>query len=104
MLRESFVFAFGLAAVLFCTLFCTVASPIVLQSTPNWALALSRLYWLALPMIVCLVFIVYFWVNVGKIDREKDDKLVASIKTAFKEAIKEDRDEQRKKDIYEDKY
>ena len=71
-------------------------------SANNWALALSRLYWLAIPMIVCLVFIVYFWVNVGKIDREKDDKLVASMKTAFKEALKEDREEQRKERIDKD--
>jgi len=39
-----------------------------------------------------------------KIDDAADKKREVSTKTAFKEALKEDRDEQRKKDIYEDKY
>ena len=95
MVRESLVLAFGVVVVALFAMIGTVTTPLFLPITPNWGLALSRLYWLAIPMIACIIFLIYFWKNVEKMDKVKDDKFIARIKTAFKEVLKEDREERK---------
>jgi type VI protein secretion system component VasK len=104
-MRESYSALFTIAIASILSVLVVVGEPLFKSFTwYSWEVVLSRLL-VALPLILLLVAISVFLIRMmKKIDDAADKKREVSTKTAFKEALKEDRDEQRKKDIYEDKY
>lgn len=88
MVKQSLVVAFTVVVVALFTTLGIVIQP--LYSTPsNWGVALSKFYVALLPILLCVIFIIILWLNIQRIDKEKEQKLIEAFKEAAKEALKE---------------
>jgi len=92
-MRESYSALFTIAVASILSVLVVVGQPLFESFTwYSWEVVLSRLL-IALPLIVLLVAVSVFLIRmIKKTDDAADKKREASIKTAFKEALQEDRD------------
>jgi protein-S-isoprenylcysteine O-methyltransferase Ste14 len=92
-MRESYSALFAIVVGSILVILAVVGHPLFVNLTwSSWGIVLLRLL-VASPLIALFVLVAVFMSRqMKKIDDEADKKREASIKTAFKEALQEDRD------------